>query len=136
MSYPALILRVVLAAAIGLFAGEALAQPASMNYYVRVEALGKTNMIQSRANVAWDAEFVEYGGGFRYVFSPKQRSDDKKSGVMTFQVFLDKRQADPDEIAVPLFTQEIPFDAGLPKEISFKDDNVDIELSFVLSAQR
>ncbi|MCB1567821.1 MAG: hypothetical protein KDI69_03245 [Xanthomonadales bacterium] len=129
-------LQVLVAVIASLLMGDALAQSASLNYYVRVEAVGKTNMIQSRANIAWDAEFVEYCGGFRYVFSPTRQSDDKKSGVMTFQIFLDKRHASPDEIVVPLFTQEIPFDAGLPRELSFKDDSVDIELSFVLSDQR
>jgi hypothetical protein len=136
MSYPRVIVRVGLAVVASLFVSAALAQSTFMNYYVRIAAAGKVDTIQSRANMAWDAKFVEYGGGFRYVFLPTSVSGDKKHGVMSFQVFIDESGAKPNAISTPLFTRKIPFDTEAPQEFTFKNGSIDIELSFVFSSQR
>ncbi|WP_146742247.1 hypothetical protein [Oleiagrimonas sp. MCCC 1A03011] len=136
MSYPKLLVRVGLAAAAILFVSAASAQPSFMNYYVKVASGGKVNSIQSRANTSWDAQFVEYGGGFRYVFLPKHASGDKKHGVMTFQVFTDETGTNPNAKGTLLLTKNIPFETGVPQKLTFKQDHTDVVLSFVFSSQR
>lgn len=130
------ITRALLAATLFISVGECRAdQPTSawIAYYVRFQHDDHTNMVQSRSLWKEGADVVTYGGRWKFIFRPQFASEESEKSKLVFEVFPE-RTSDSD-LALPLYRAELDFVVRELIEHKFKDDDRDVEMTFIVSPE-
>ncbi len=107
----------------------AFAQQSSFSIYLKIQADGHEDVIQTNRVLDWKSGLKMKGGTFGYEFAVAPQSEETDNPRLIVSVFPDSQFA-----SEPLWRHAIPFEPNTPSELQIESDDLNVEIAFFLAS--